>query len=124
MPAAASTPGAIEAGAPAFLDFLIGASPAEAQQLYRDGLDRLEQRSRERFGGSFGALKIADADTLLAPLRERWQYEPPGDPVARFLRQAKQDIRTATMNSRPYIAQAARRRRSAAGIGQYWYPLD
>jgi hypothetical protein len=44
--------------------------------------------------------------------------------VARFLRQAKQDIRTATMNSRIYGARAAKRRRSGAGIGQYWYPLD
>src|ERR1051325_5921041 len=37
MPAAGSTPGAIEAGAPAFLDFLIGVSPVESQQLYREG---------------------------------------------------------------------------------------
>jgi Gluconate 2-dehydrogenase subunit 3 len=124
MPAAGSTPGAVEAEAPAFLDFLIAASPVEAQQLYREGLDRLEQRARERFASSFGALKSVDAETLLAPLRERWTYEPPADPVARFLRQAKQDIRTATMNSRGYVAQAAKRRRSGAGIGQYWHPLD
>jgi Gluconate 2-dehydrogenase subunit 3 len=124
MPAANSAPGALQAGTPPFLDFLIGASPAGVQQLYREGLDTLERRARERFGNSFADLGATDADTLLASLRERWTYDPPADPLARFLRQAKQDIRMATLNSREYVSQAARRRRAASGVGQYWYPLD
>jgi hypothetical protein len=34
------TPGAIEASAPEFLDFLLSQSPSDRQQLYRAGLDR------------------------------------------------------------------------------------
>jgi hypothetical protein len=117
-------PGAVEAGAPEFLDFLIGASPAAAQKIYRDGLDGLEQRARTRYGKAFAALIPAEAEPLLGALREPWTYDPPRDPVARFLLQAKQDVRTATVNSREYVSQAAKRRRTASGIGQYWHPLE
>src|SRR5580704_11681962 len=41
MPAAQDTPGALEAGAAEFLDFLIGVSPPDRATLYRSGLDRL-----------------------------------------------------------------------------------
>jgi hypothetical protein len=123
MPAG-DNPGAIDAGAPEFLDFLIGASPVPAQRIYREGLDALEQRARTRTGKSFAALAPAEADPLLGPLHEPWTYDPPRDPLARFLGEAKQAVRQATMNSRPYVLQASKRRRSASGIGQYWYPLD
>jgi len=117
-------PGAIDAGVPVFLDFLIGASPAGVQQLYRAGLDGLEQRSRSRFGKAFVAVSPADATALLGPLNEPWSHDPPHDPVTRFLQAAKQDVYTATVNSREYSEQASAGRRSAAGIGQYWYSLD
>jgi len=42
-------PGAVEAGAPDFLDFLIGVSPADRQQMYQSGLDRLESEAHQRF---------------------------------------------------------------------------
>jgi hypothetical protein len=62
---------------------------------------------------------------LLAPLREPWTFDPPADPLTRFLRAAKQDVRAATMNSREYAAAAGSSgRRSAAGLGLYWLPLD
>lgn len=117
-------PGAVDGGVPVFLDFLIGASPAGVQQLYRAGLDGLEQRSRSRFGKGFAALSPADSAPLLAALQEPWTYDPPRDPVTRFLHAAKQDVHTATVNSREYSEQASAGRRSAAGIGQYWYSLD
>src|SRR5580765_6263069 len=41
MPSGNDTPGAIKAGTPEFLDFYIGASPAEQQAMYNGGLDRL-----------------------------------------------------------------------------------
>jgi hypothetical protein len=123
MPSGA-LPGAIHAGVPAFLDFLIGASPSGVQQMYRTGLDGLEQRSRSRFGKAFAALSPGDSATLLASLNEAWAYDPPRDPVTRFLLAAKQDVYTATVNSREYSEQASAGRRSAAGIGQYWYSLD
>jgi len=62
---------------------------------------------------------------LLAPLRAAWTYDPPADPFARFLREAKQDIRTATMNSREWVTAAASAGgRRGGGVGLYWYPLD
>ena len=41
MPKTDKAPGALEADAPGFLDFLIGKSPADRQELYRTGLDLL-----------------------------------------------------------------------------------
>ena len=41
MPAIGKAPGALDARAPEFLDFLLGESPKERQQLYRTGLDPL-----------------------------------------------------------------------------------
>ncbi len=42
-------PGALEAQAAEFLDFLIGVSPADRQKLYRDGLDTLNAQSGKQF---------------------------------------------------------------------------
>lgn len=112
-------PGAIEAKAPEFLDFLIGESPGERQQLYRVGLDRL---------ATAGLIEAdaAKAASILAPLKAPWTFDPPADPLARFLRQAKADIRTATLNSREYntagAASGGARRFGAQSL--YWLPLD
>ncbi len=112
MPPMNGSPGAIEAKAPEFLDFLIGESPAERQQLYRQGLDRL-------VAAGFVDADAAKAASILAPLKAAWTYDPPADPLARFLRQAKADVRTATVNSREY---SGARRFGAQGL--YWLPLD
>src|SRR5688572_28407286 len=50
MPARGETPGASEAEAAAFLDFLLSQSAADRQSLYRDGLARLDRDSRTRHG--------------------------------------------------------------------------
>jgi hypothetical protein len=119
MPATPSSPGALAAGAPEFLDFLIGDSPHERQAVYRNGLDALNAQAKKQFGKTFAEVEIAQAATLLTPLQKPWTFEEPADPAARFLRAAKADVRTATTNSR---AAAAGRR--FAGSGLYWYPLD
>jgi hypothetical protein len=125
MPAIDESPGALEARAPEFLDWLISQSPPERQQLYRAGLDGLNAQAKKRFSRSFEELDAAQAAGLLAPLREPWTFDAPADPVARLLRAAKQDIRAATINSREYAATATSRgRRGAAGLGLYWLPLD
>jgi len=124
MPPLNGQPGAIDAGAPEFLDFLIGASPAPRQQLYRAGLDALNDGAKKRFGKTFADVDVTQAETLLAPLKQPWTYEPPADPLAHFLRDAKADIRTATVNSREYSAVATRGSRRGGGMGLYWYPLD
>jgi Gluconate 2-dehydrogenase subunit 3 len=124
MPPADGGPGALEAKTPEFLDFLVAESPAGRQQLYRAGLDALNTQATKRFGKAFGDLDTAQADELLAPLREPWTYDPPADPLARFLVEAKGDVRTATMNSREYIAfrGGTGGRRGFGGV--YWLPLD
>jgi hypothetical protein len=93
-------PGAIEAKAPEFLNFLIGESPGDRQQVYRQGLDRLA-------AAGFVEADAAKATAILAPLKAPWTYDPPADPLARFLRQAKADVRTATVNSREYHSAGA-----------------
>lgn len=123
MPAANAVPGALEAHAAEFLDFLIGDSPGERQQIYRGGLDALNAQAKKRFGKSFAETEPAQAEELLAPLRDPWTYDPPADPLARLLWTAKEDVRTATQNSREWsLAAAANGRRSGSGL--YWLPID
>jgi hypothetical protein len=125
MPSVNDAPSALDARAPEFLDWLLSQSPQERQQLYRTGLDQLNAQSKKRFSKSFAEVDAKQAAELLSPLREPWTFDPPADPLARFLRAAKQDVRTATTNSREYAAAAASAgRRGGAGVGLYWFPLD
>jgi hypothetical protein len=125
MPAMNGGVGALDAKAPEFLDFLIGESPSDRQQVYLKGLDALNAQSKKRFNKVFADLDATQADSFLASLRQPWTFDEPADPIASFLRAAKQDVRTATVNSREYGSAASSgggRRFSAAGL--YWYPLD
>jgi len=124
MPPINGMPGALDANAPEFLDFLIGASPADRQQVYRAGLDALNAQAAKQFKKLFAEADETQANTLLAPLRQPWTHEPPADPLARFLREVKQDVRTATTNSREYATAGSTGGRRGGGIGQYWYPID
>ena len=99
MPASSTpngAPGALEAEAPEFLDFLLSQSAADRQQLYRNGLDGLNSQAKKRFSKLFADVDAGQADTLLAPLRDPWTYDAPSDPVAAMLRAAKDDVRRAT----------------------------
>lgn len=124
VPKVGERPGASEAGAPRFLDFLIGQSNGERRQRYRDGLERLNTESAKLYSKQFSAVTAAEASAILKPLSERWTYQPPSDPFARFLREAKDDLLQATFNSREFATAMSRRSRSAAGMGAYWLPLD
>ncbi len=124
MPSLNNLPGALEAKAAEFLDFLLSKSPAERQRLYRVGLDRLNAQAQKRFSKPFADLNETQASELLAPLRQAWTYVPPTEPFARFLREAKADVRTATLNSYEYNTASTVSGRRGGGMGQYWYPLD
>jgi hypothetical protein len=126
LPSINGAPGATEARAAEFLDFLIGQSLDEKQKLYRAGLDTLNAQATKKFNKAFAELDGSQADSLLTPLRAAWTFDPPADPFARFLREVKQDIRTATMNSREYVAGAGSTGggRRGGGVGLYWYPID
>ena len=84
MPAINGAPGALEAGAPEFLDFLISESPKDRQQLYTKGLDLLNAESKKRFSKNFADADAAQITTLLAPLKQPWTYESPADPGPHF----------------------------------------
>lgn len=122
MPAINGAPGALETSAPEFLDFLIGKSPTDRQQLYRTGLDTLNAQATTRFNQPFAEVAAAQAGVLLAPLRQHWTFEPPADPLARFLREAQQDVRLATMNSREWNSAAGHDPDDA--VDWFWYPFD
>jgi hypothetical protein len=120
-------PSAIDAGAPAFLDFLIGESPEGDQEVYVDGLDALNLQAALRFDKPFAEVDEAQAHELLAPLREPWTPEPSTDPLTVFLQRAKADVRTATVNTVQWAEALASRGgggRRMGGTGQYWLPLD
>lgn len=128
MPAMNGNPGAVDAGAAEFLDFLIGASGPERQQLYKKGLDGLEAAAKRAHGKSFAALDAEQADGVLRPWLTAWTYDPPADPMKHFVADVRADVRTATLNSREWSVAAAsgtsRRRRGGGAVGLYWYPVD
>lgn len=124
VPKTGDRPGAVESGVPAFLDFLLSASPADRQGLYREGLDRLNSDASRLYGKTFAALSPTEAKAVLKPLGEAWTYNPPADGLARFLREVKDDLLQATVNSREFAVAQARRNRSASGLAPYWLPLD
>jgi len=124
MPASAAAPGASEARAAEFLDFLIGVSPPARVALYKAGLDRLNAEAQQRYQKSFGEITVEQSAPILAPLLAPWSHRGPSDSFARFLLAAKGDLLTATANSREYIAAVSQRRRGAGGMGQYWYSVE
>ena len=124
MPPMNGAPGALDAQAPEFLDFLLSQSSADRQQLYRSGLDGLNNQSKKRFSKLFAEADSGQAEMLLAPLRESWTYEAPADPVVAFLRAAKDDVRRATINSREWNLASAAGRTRGGGAGLYWLPID
>lgn len=124
MPPHKGHPGALEAGTPEFLDFLIGVSPADRQQMYRSGLDRLESEAKHNFAVSFAQVNAAQADQLIKPWLRTWMTDnPPKEPYAHFINIAHSDIRTATINSQAW-SDAAKAGRESAEVGLYWFPVD
>lgn len=119
IPRTANTPSATDAGVPEFLDFLIRESPPARQQLYRDGLDRLNSGTK-----NFAELDDAQAGRLLEPLKKNWGYLGPGDSLARFLVEARQDILQAVTSSREWSEAGSRGRRGSSGLNYYWRSLD
>ncbi len=130
MPPLKNNPGALDAQAPEFLDFLIGVSPDDRQKLYLSGLDNLETQANDKFQKSFCDLDDHQADAILRPLlvARPWPQDLPSDPVQNFIAQVHEDLRTATMNSREWAAAAEksghRFTRGFRTSGYYWSPID
>jgi Gluconate 2-dehydrogenase subunit 3 len=125
VPPSQGYPGSIEAGAPEFLDFLVGVSPSDRQQLYQSGLDRLEAEAKKHFTISFTAANADQADQLLRPWLRTWMNDhPPTDPYEQFINIAHADIRTATINSQAWSDAARKAGTPTPNTDLYWYPVD
>ena len=118
--------GALDCGVPEFLDFLIGVSPADRQQLYRNGLDSLNTLAKKQFNKSFADVDDAQAHIILTPLLVPvpWAYDPPKDSLKHFIFAVRQDIPTATRNSPEFAAAGANSGRRGGGGGGGWNPID
>jgi hypothetical protein len=124
VPGAPGVPGAVDAHVPEFMDFLIGDSTLERQAFWLRGLDALETQSQARFAKTFADTDAVQAAALLAPLHQPWTPGPLTDPVARLLIGAKDEIRTATLNSYERNAGAPGTARRRGGGGLYWLPVE
>jgi hypothetical protein len=126
QPPLKGNPGALDCGVPDFLDFLIGVSPADRQQLYRSGLDALNAQAKKQFSKSFADLDDARAHTILQPMLVAvpWPTDPPKDALKAFLFAVREDVPLATRNSPEYAAEAAASGRRVGGGGLVWRPID
>lgn len=125
MPPLKGYPGATEAGTPEFIDFLIGVSPADRQQVYRSGLDRLDEEARRKFGVAFAAVNAEQADQLIRPWLRTWMPDhPPTEGFAHFINLAHSDIRFATQNSQAWGEAEIAAGKTEVDMDAYWYPID
>ena len=125
LPPLRGFPGAVDAGAPEFLDFLISVSPPEGQEMYKSGLDRLDREAKQKFGVPFSAVDAAQADALIRPWLKAWMADhPPTEPFERFINLAHADIRTATMNSQVWSEATVAAGKRPPGVGLYWFPVE
>lgn len=126
QPPLKGNPGALDCGVPDFLDFLIGVSPAERQQLYRNGLDALNAQARKQFSKSFAEVDDSQAHTILQPILVAvpWPTDPPKEALQAFLFAVREDVPMATRNSPEYAAAAAAAGRRVGGGGLVWKPID
>ena len=125
MPPMKGRPGALDAGAPEFLDFLIGVSPRDRKQMWLDGLDWLDAEAKRKTSASFADATDAQADAVIRPWLRAWISDhPPTEPNARFINLAHSDIRMATENSEAWSEAGRAQGHGTAGVDLYWYPVD
>ena len=125
LPPLGGKPGALDAAAPEFLDFLIGVSSASRKQVYQGGLDWLETQAQTQHHRAFAALEEAQAGPLLEPWLRTWMTDhPPSEPHADFINIAHTDIRTATVNSRQWSEAPARGAQDKTPVELFWQPIE
>lgn len=125
LPPLGGKPGALQAAAPEFLDFLIGASSTSRKQVYQGGLDWLETQAQTRFHHPFAALNETQAGSLLQPWLRTWMTDhPPTEPHADFINIAHADIRTATINSQLWNNAPTREAQEETPSELFWQPIE
>jgi hypothetical protein len=132
MPALNGFPGAIEAGAPEFIDFYVGRSSpdpvgrAELRTWYRTGLDDLDARARRAFGTSFAQLSAQQIGELITPMFQRIGAGRQSVSVFHrlpFMNEVRFEVRNATINS-PAWAAATERAGQRLAAALYWRRVD
>lgn len=125
LPPIGEKPGAIQAGAPEFLDFLIGASSTSRKEVYQHGLDWVEMQAQTQHRRSFAALDEEQAGSLIQPWLRTWMTDhPPSEAHADFINIAHTDIRTATVNSRLWSDAPAHGAQEATPVQLFWQPIE
>jgi hypothetical protein len=125
LPPIGNRPGALQAGTPQFLDFLIGSSPQARQRVYTSGLDWLDRESQSRYKLPFARLSDVQADALLKPWLRTWLADhPPLELHADFINIAHEDIRTATINSKAWNDAGSAAEQDWVTGGLYWAPIE
>lgn len=125
MPPIGGKPGAVSAGVPAFLDFLVGESPADRKQMYQGGLDWLDAEAKKKYAQPFSKLDPPQVDALLKPWLRTWMSDhPPLEKHADFVNVAHADIRAATVNSKPWSDAPAEGAQEKTQVALYWYPIE
>ena len=125
LPPIGDKPGALQAGTPLFLDFLIGSSTAVRKKVYTGGLNWLDSESQKKDGKPFAKLDEAQAGAMLKPWLRTWMSDhPPTEPHAEFVSIAHDDIRTATVNSKVWNQAHSTGGQQSTETGLYWFPID
>ncbi len=125
MPPFDDKPGALDAGTPEFLDFLLESSAEEKQTLYAGGLDWLDGEAQSTYKKPFAELSDDEADALVRPWLRTWMEDhPPTEVHADFLNVALDEIRTATVNSQPWSRSPATPAGENGATGLYWQPIE
>jgi len=125
LPAMAGKPGAVEAGTPGFLDFLIGKSGEARKRIYAGGLDWLNAEARQKYKREFAELDAVQVDAVIKPWLRTWMTDhPPTEAHADFVNIAHDDIRTATMNSKAWDDASSAAGRDWVTGGLYWSPIE
>ena len=125
LPALDGKPGAVEAGTPRFLDFLIGKSGEARKRVYQGGLDWLNAEAKLKYKQPFAELDAGQADAMIKPRLRTWMNDhPPMEVHANFVNIAHEDIRTATMNSKAWDDASPAAGQDWVTGGLYWSPIE
>jgi hypothetical protein len=125
FPPMGEKPGAVQAGTPTFLDFLIDISPDVRKKLYSEGLDWLDAEAKKQFNLPFKNLSDTQADALIKPWLRTWIIDhPPAESYADFINIAHDDIRTATINSKAWFLVPEVGAEPLTTIELYWSPIE
>lgn len=125
LPPLNGKPGAVEAQTPMFLDFLIGSSPEQRQNVYAGGLDWLEGAAQAKYNTAFAQLDDMQAGETIKPWLRTWMSDhPPTEAHADFINIAHDDIRSATVNSKAWndVPSVGAEPKTEEGI--YWLPIE